>query len=356
MEALRTIDRHRGGAQSLVPAIIALLNDPDPSVRYVAASVLTHVDPARAAPALPILSELLFSRAKISGGYIAEVLAFTGLGRLGEPGAKVLISALANADPKIRLNAMDGLTVSDVFPAAAVPALIRLLGDPDELIRHQAMATLAYRRVPAAQVVGPLTALLKDPSENVRYPAIAVLAMLGPGAAQAVPLIKTFTSSTDADVRFTAAAAIVAIQGGTKADVPALLGRFALASAMGSDDPEAAADMRVASLAFIRLGPDAAAAIPALTRAWGRETEPTKTYVGSALAAVDPASAARVFAAMIETAYEDDEYETIEVLYQLAVLGPIAAPVETAVAAFITHAKPRVRDAARAALAAIRIK
>ncbi len=353
LEALRTVSHHRGGAQSLVPLLITLLEDPDQSVRYRAAYALTEVDRAQAGPALPLLSELLMSRAQVDGGP-GELLASSGLARLGEPGANALMSALASADKDTKYNAIDGLATSDAFPAAAVPALLRLLSDPDELIGHRALSTLTYRKVPAAQVAGPFTALLRDPSEAVRYNAIFALAMLGSGAAQAVPLIRSVASTANADVQFAAATAVVAIQGGTPSDVAPLLARFQVASAVGSNDPQAAFDMHLASAAFIRLGGDARSAVPALVRAWEREAEPTRTYVGAALAVVDPASTSRVVSAIIDTANQGDDYLAIEALYQLAGLGGIAASGEAAVATFVTHENPRVRDAARAALVAIR--
>lgn len=355
LEALRTISGHRGGAESLAPALTTLLKDPDHSVRYRAAYVLTSVDRGQAAPALPVLAELLFSKAPVDGGYIGEVLASSGLARLGEPGAAVLISALTHADLSIRQSAITGLAASDAFPAAAVGELLRLLDDPDETSRLMAMATLSFRRVPAAQVAGPLSALLKDGSEGVRQQAIAALAMLGPDASEALPMIKAQLSSTNDDVKFVAAVAIVAIEG-TRRDLPTVLDRFATASAVGSVESEAASDMRLASFAFIRLGREAASAAPALTRAWEREAEPTRTYVGAALAAVDPTSAARVVDAMIETARQDGDYLAIEALYSLAALGPIASSAESALASFTTHANAQVRIAARAALAAIRVK
>ncbi len=354
MEALQTISSHRGGMASLAPALIPLLKDPDPTTRYVAAYVLTSVDPARAAPALPLLSELLFKRPPLTGGHIGGVLAFAGLGRLGEPGAKVLVSALTNANTSIKHNAIEGLTTSDVFPAAAVPVLLKLLGDPDEVTRQLAMSTLYYRRVPAVQLIAPFTALLKDPSENIRLNTICVLAALGPAAQEAVPVIRTFTASSDSSLKFIATAAIVAIEGGTPSDVPALLARFTMSSAVGSGDLQADTDMRLASLAFVRLGDDAASALPALARAWERETDATRIYLGPALLAVDPSSTTRVIETLVKIANDGQEFEKIEVLYQFAAMGPKAASAQSTATALASHASPRVRDAANAALAAMR--
>ena len=356
MEALQTIGVHRGGMETLAPALMPLLKDPDTTIRYVAAYELTSVDPARAAPALPLLSELLFKRPQLTGGHIGEVLAFSGLGRLGEAGAKVLVSALTNASTSIKHNAIEGLTTSDVFPAAAVPVLLKLLGDPDEVTRQLAMSTLYYRRVPAAQLAAPFAALLKDPSENVRVNAICVLAALGPAAKEAVPVIRTFTTSPDSTLKFIATAAIVSIEGGTRSDVPALLGRFTMSSAVGSGDMQADTDMRLASLAFTKLGADAASALPALTRAWERETDITRIYLGPALVAVDPSSTTRVLETLVKIANDGQEFEKIEVLYQFAAMGPTAASVQSTAAALASHASPRVREAANAALATMRAR
>ena len=149
---------------------------------------------------------------------------------------------------------------------------------------------------------------------------------------------------------------VVAIEGGTRSDVPALLARFTMSSAVGSGDLQADTDMRLASLAFARLGADAASALPALTRAWERETDTTRIYLGPALVAVDPSSATRVIETLVQIANDGLEFEKIEVLYQFAAMGPAAASAQSTAAALASHSSPRVRDAANAALGAMRAR
>jgi HEAT repeat protein len=140
--------------------------------------VLTSVDPKRAAPALPVLKEMLHSTVEMNGSS-PRILGPTGLGRLGRAGAHALVEALADADPKTQIAGAHGLMDSDVFPPEAVPALLKAARGPDAGARHQALMALLWRKPPVERMIQPLLEALTDPEPKMRA-----------GASQALPALK----------------------------------------------------------------------------------------------------------------------------------------------------------------------
>jgi HEAT repeat protein len=220
--------RDGGNVPRLRSGLMARLTDPDSRVRLRAADALTTDEPAKAGPAVPVLTEFLFDRDRI-----VRVDALTGLIRLG-PAARpavtallrrigtgdpdtrflaaealagadrstwrayvpVFVAALKNADSPYRLRAIRGLETAGRAATPVVPALRERFADPELLLRVTAAEAVA-RLDPAAvpDVVRCLAAILSDPGEEgpqsrrSRRAAMRALDRIGPPAREAVPAL-----------------------------------------------------------------------------------------------------------------------------------------------------------------------
>jgi len=106
------------------------------------------------------------------------------LERLGDREAgPVIIEALEDADPDVRLQAARALGVLSSVPGAARP-LAGLLSEDDAGIRKVAIYALGQTRDPNA--IPFLEPMLDDPTEDIRWNAALALAVLGDPAGRSV--------------------------------------------------------------------------------------------------------------------------------------------------------------------------
>jgi HEAT repeat protein len=124
--------------RAAVPALAALLRDPDPKVRGRAAAALAEIAPL-AGPALPDLV-LVLEKDPDADARVQAAVVLAGLGPPAGPAAGTLAGRV-RADPEVgvRVNAARALGLIKADPEAAVPALIETyLTDPEGQVRSAA--------------------------------------------------------------------------------------------------------------------------------------------------------------------------------------------------------------------------
>jgi HEAT repeat protein len=168
-------------ARVTVPALTALLREPDANVRYS---------------------------------------AVLGLGGYG-PGARAAVPALTRAledgDVRVRQAAARALAQTGIedSPAAqaATRVLLELMRSPDPLVRENTEWFLNQFHPKAKVAVPALASLLQDKSADVRAGALRALARIGAEARGAIPAITQALGDEDDKVRRAAARALTLVRG-----------------------------------------------------------------------------------------------------------------------------------------------
>ena len=172
---------------------------------------LANADPDARAACINGLSDLAGSlgddaRTQLAGefaGLLADADPTTGrsagaaLIRLGSPAVAALRAKLA--DPALRLNVIEILSVMGPAAKPALGDLVTALGDADPLCRGDAAVAIAALGADAAEAVSPLQKMLADASatEGERYAAAYALGRIGPAAAAAAPVLRELAQSED---------------------------------------------------------------------------------------------------------------------------------------------------------------
>jgi HEAT repeat protein len=120
-------------ARAVVPELIAALSGPDSRVRGAAAQTLGQMGPA-AREAIPHLIRLVARDRETQGAEYAK----GSINRLGADAGPALARALADAEPAVRLAAIEVLGELEDKAAVPVRELVRCLGDPDAQVRKAA--------------------------------------------------------------------------------------------------------------------------------------------------------------------------------------------------------------------------
>ncbi|HUY20487.1 MAG TPA: HEAT repeat domain-containing protein [Candidatus Binataceae bacterium] len=322
--AQREAARGLAGIKPLPPAAIAPLLDalenpaPPPDVAGYAIRALANVG----APAIPALSHLLEDKRDRNAQLRISVVSALGemakeqpavwpilIGTFSDPrvqsfasmqvagiGAAVvplLRQALKNKNPQVRLAAVAALQMRQGAAKAAAPELAEALKDSNPNIRALAADDLSRIGPPAKIAVPALSAVLNDPVRYVRDSAAYALAKIDPTDKASVPILIEALRSDQSVQHWGAVEALGGMgrnaldatpmlelqlatnqQPSFRAAIAKVLGPIAGASAApslaraltGDQDPR----VRVAALSAITaLGPDGAAAIPALVKALG---------------------------------------------------------------------------------------
>ncbi|HKI35888.1 MAG TPA: HEAT repeat domain-containing protein [Gemmataceae bacterium] len=287
-------------AKTAVPALVEALKDGDPQVRRYAASALAAIGPPAVAP--------------------------------------LLKTAEGGADRQVRSLAY--LALGEVRPADgdALRGLVRALKDPEKDIRAAAASALARLGVVA---VPPLRQALKDKDAS----AALALGQIGPPAVNAaIPDLVTALKDDDKELRVAAHHALVRI--GAPA-VPALSAVLRGADLRG---------WYSISVALGKIGPDARAAVPALTEGLAHDDKGVRILAANALVKIDPDNAAikpvlnEAVPALIEVLQQRDGGLRTWAALSLGKIGPDARTSVPALTAALTDADAPVRAAAADAL------
>jgi len=160
-----------------VEALVAVLKDPEASVRSEVARALGQIRDARAV-------EALAAALKDAEGCVRDAVA-DALGQIGDPRAIDPLIAVMN-DPGVgRFHVMLALDKIGVIDTRAVKPLMEALNDRDCQVRRLAAVWLGVIADPRA--VGPLVSGLSDPLPNVREAVVEALGGIGRPAVE--PLI-----------------------------------------------------------------------------------------------------------------------------------------------------------------------
>jgi HEAT repeat protein len=310
MQALRRIGK------PAVPALVPLLKDKEPAVRWQAAVILGGIGPD-AKEALPDLQAALESERDVFAVVAATALAQVQIG--GDPKKPVakVIELLGNDEPAIRESAAVVLEAFGRQAAPAVEKLVALLDDKDEMVRGQALETLRAIGPAARKAVPALAKRLSDMDAEVRAGAVRALRALGPQAAPAVPELIKALASDDLTVREGAVEALQAIGPAAKDAVPELT---KLLSAKVVNPAHHLPALR----ALAAIGPDAKSAAPTLLQLLDDKDTELRLAVLDTVGSIGAATPEAI--ARLQTIAQRDSFSTARsaAIRALGRMGPAA--------------------------------
>ncbi len=207
----------------------------------------------------------------------ASALALGRLGPAAEGAVPALVQALGDGDFGVRMESALALGRLGRGAKEAIPALIEALKkDEDRAVREASARTLG--RIGGKEAVPALVEAIGREGLYGRLRSVQALGRIGPGARESVPaLAETLNTDEDRAVREASARALGRI--GDKEALTALVG------ALRDRTPE----VRGASAwALGLIGPDARAAVPALTGlALNDSSRPARKVADEALRLID---------------------------------------------------------------------
>ena len=163
------------GAKEAIPALIARLRDDDFRVREDVARALGKLKAAGAV--LGLLETIRQSRPGPFGG--GQNLFVDALRQIGDLAVPVLIDALSDEDPRMRLAIIDLL--GEIGEADSASALVGTLRDPEWRVRWRAADALG--KLGDSSAVQDLLDMLTDSSKDVRVSAAWALGRIGHASA-----------------------------------------------------------------------------------------------------------------------------------------------------------------------------
>lgn len=236
----------------VVPTLMEMLKDDDPSTRIVAAEQLGQIGPAAGA-AIP----LLLSQATQDGSQHANTTAAAALKWIDLSAARRVMNhfvpRLQDQDVQQRRTACAVLGSIGPVATPAVPALIAATHDADALVRRNALTALAGIGIPHGSVGAALLAGLRDSSSLVRQTAVAQFAFTAPLSDDAAALLTALLNDPDKGIATLARAALDKPRTGDAAHIESLGMMLAHSSAR---------DYALHQLA--QLGPAAAASLQSI--------------------------------------------------------------------------------------------
>jgi HEAT repeat protein len=281
----------RAGVKSALPKILAILEQDGSDEVTFALEALAHL---KAVEAVPAIEKLLDRKGQIRGE-AARVLGILG----SKASIPKILPLLRDEDGAVRMRTVTAVVALDA--REAVPDLRKLTRDPNSILRQVAAQALGDLR--AREGIPELVELLKDGQSRVVFESVRALLELR--AAEAVPALQALVDGTKSDARWAAVDAIATLDG--RAQLPAI--RRWLGDA--DEDVRAAAVNGLARVA----GPDAAPEIAARLKDAGPSV---RAASAEALARLD----ARDFAGRIEPLVADpDDSARRHAARALCVLG-----------------------------------
>ncbi len=180
----------------VVPTLIEMLKDDDPSTRIVAAEQLGQVGPAARTAIAPLLSQ-----ATQDGSQHANTTAAAALKWIDLTAARRVMShfipQLGDADVQQRRTACAVLGSLGPIAKPAVQDLLPLSHDADALVRRNAYIALASIGIPPAPISAALVEGLRDSSSLVRQTAVAQFAFTVPVSQAAVAALTPILNDPD---------------------------------------------------------------------------------------------------------------------------------------------------------------
>jgi HEAT repeat protein len=242
--AAKSLQMLKAPPEKVAPALIALVNDPDPEAQANAISAVASLgesvvpravnalqNPQLRVPAARVLAQLgpkaagavqpLIDAAKDGDPHFrAEInFALAAIGAAAAPAAGMLAESVANNDPHIRESALYALREIGPGAKAAGPALVKRM-QADDSFDAMASAWALSRIAPtdsaiAPQVVAKLTSGLSNSDAQTRHECAEALAAWGPAARSAAQVLTRVSQNDgDAQVRAAAASALARISQG----------------------------------------------------------------------------------------------------------------------------------------------
>jgi HEAT repeat protein len=282
-------------AKEAAPAVLKMVKDGD----GVAATVLAAIAGSDATDAIPLLVQVLGEDWDTSDS----------LAQIGPPAIPELLKALQKKEGK-RALVVKALGLLAPKSRDAIPPLFDAVKDQDKDVRVAAISALAGLGRRVKDALPALSEALKDEETDVRLAAVqALLAIEGPESKEAMVALKELLSHGEASVRRDAASMLGGLgvpakgtlselapllkdaDGGVRSAAAWAVARIKGAEAAhesvevmlpGLEDKEAR--IRQESARFLgQLGPDAKAAIPALTKALRDESDDVSKAAAEAL-------------------------------------------------------------------------
>lgn len=198
--SVESLGNFGAAAKPVVPELVKLLSDDDPTTRVNTALALWKID--RHAKAAPALMEML--RYGVPPEPYLAAVAMAQMGSDAATVAPALIAALHSRDGDVRRAASRSL---GQLGRTALPAIekAKTLDNPDPEARRLAVESLGMM---GAAAVAPLTVALNDNSAAVRRAAARALGSLGGAARPALSVLETAASDPAEEVRSAAAKAL----------------------------------------------------------------------------------------------------------------------------------------------------
>ncbi|ODT44970.1 MAG: hypothetical protein ABS70_04280 [Nitrospira sp. SCN 59-13] len=205
----------------VVPTLIELLKDDDPSTRIVAAEQLGQVGP-RARSAVP----QLLSQATQDGSQHANTTAATALKWIDLTAARRVMTHFMPRlqDPDVQQRRTACAVIGSLGPIAkpAVPALLSAAHDTDALIRRNALIALASIGLPSSPIGAALLDGLHDSSSLVRQTAVTQFAFTVPLSPDAVTALTPLLNDSDKGIATLARTALDKPRAGDAAHIESL--------------------------------------------------------------------------------------------------------------------------------------
>ncbi len=340
--AINAIYLLRSANDRLIPALVTLLRDPNPTLSERAAIVLGRLGPG-ASSAVPALLEVARKRTPPPPAYI-DALGQIGpaavpgvlhaieqenpdqltrdhwsvkcLQGIGGGAISPLATALADSKVSIRLVAARALGELGPVAAPAFGALVAAAGDADPRVRATVLGALVNTRVQTLSAVSRLESALKDSSPIVRLTAAQLVPHLGESARPLAPTLLATLADRDPAVRLAVMEALPTLGSGATPSIDPLLQLL----------PTADAETRARVLTvFAGIGAGAKTALPEIRH---RLSDP------------DPAVRAAALSAFAKIEEPDPRVPVL-----IAALDDPSLPVRQAAAKEIASVGDKARDA-----------
>jgi HEAT repeat protein len=268
--------------------------------------------------------------------WCAIVGLISGSGALYAAEASVsdIIAALGSDEESARIEAIDRLGAMRQKAAEAVPALAALLEDNSARVRAHAAESLGEIGPPAKSAAEALIAVVTDPDKTVRREAMEAIRRIRPGSEVVLPLFVKQIEAADPAIRMSVLAAL------------AERGREAVPDLINALKNEEAAFW--ACLVLSEIGPEAEAAVPALTKLLADDRPGVRREAMLALAAIGQGSCSAVPALAEQLGCE---INCVTATYALGSIGELPAEIEAKIKKNARSDDPVLATVSRWALA-----